>query len=183
MQKKVWWSGWACNFPFWRPLSSGQRSPLLIFALIDEHGHVQSLDGQFVLWKQITYMKPLHVSCTYVASYGVDKTKVWSSHFFIVFTFIDNPVLLTKDFLLKCKLLKKIKVGLAPANWCIITFFFFPFLLRKSDKNGAKLGLWWTVLCFEKRDHPNFKTYGTSFEKRESVLCCQGIYACMDELE
>ena len=55
--------------------------------------------------------------------------------FFIVFTFIDNPVLLTKDFLLKCKLLKqKIKVGLAPANWCIITFFFFPFLLKKVTK-------------------------------------------------
>ena len=183
MQKKVWWSGWACNFPFWRPLSSGQRSPLLIFALIDEHGHVQSLDGQFVLWKQITYMKPLHVSCTYVASYGVDKTKVWSSHFFFVFTYIDNPVLLTKDFLLKCKLLKKIKVGLAPANWCIITFFFFPFLLRKSDKNGAKLGLWWTVLCFEKGTTLILKHMGPVLKRENLWRCCQGIYACMDELE
>ena len=90
--------------------------------------------------------------------------------FFFVFTYIDNPVLLTKDFLLKCKLLKKIKVGLAPANWCIITFFFFPFLLRKSDKNGAKLGLWWTVLCFEKGTTLILKHMGPVL-KREN-LCC-----------
>ena len=60
LQKKVWgWSGWgwACNFLCWRPLSTASKGHPS--CMIDERGHVQSLDGQFVLWKQITYMRPL----------------------------------------------------------------------------------------------------------------------------